>query len=865
MNMSIPWMTNRPALALVAGLTLTVFLADLAAPTGLGLWLCYALPMFILVRANGTGKLMPFLALISVLAFLDHYLSAPGVPPLYSIFNRTAGLAALWLLGWQLIQMEGMETRLRKKRLLLEAVVDTVPSMVVMTGPDGRIEIFNRACEELTGYSRAEVVGRTIPELFLPAEWVPVVLERFANPYATELKLPYENPWRTKSGEERMIEWRCAALPISPQGHPSVLGAGVDVTERRRLEDALQASHKALETKVAERTASLEAANALLNLEIEERKRVEHAVRENEARFRALIENSSDIISLLDGDGSIRFLSPSMARLLGYAPEELLGTSGFDLVHPDELQETLAGLGDAIRNPGAVIVVEHRLRHKGGQWICFESHGRSFLEDPAVRGIVVNSRDISERKRAEEALRASESLLKTAFDNIPVEFWVRDREQLCTMQSALVVQNWGDQLGKTVGEAGVDEQSLAIWRENNRRALQGEIVRGEVAYGHGLDRRWCFNVLAPVRTGGEITGMLGINIDITELKRAEMALRVSESRFRTLFEAAPTGISIIGEDYRFIEINKALAKMLGYGQEGIVGLSAAQVTHSEDVEKSREMAGKLFTGEHDSFELEKRYVRKNGEVFWGRLRGSLLRSEQGGTPTAIGIITDITDQKEAERRRIENLERQRDTLVREVHHRIKNNLQGVIGLLRQSTHGRPELKELIETAVARIGAIALVHGLHGSSRSDALQIRDILTGIVMDKKRTFPEVSIEVAMETTEASWSIQEREAVPLALAINELVINAIKACLREGGDKPPVYLSLEEREFDAVVEVRNACGNLPEGFDFETGKELGTGLQLIKALLPSDGARLVFSGGEPAGVSAELSIAPPVLTKPA
>jgi len=122
----------------------------------------------------------------------------------------------------------------------LEELVETAGNLIVLTDPEGRIVLFNRACEELTGYKREEVFGKTIPELFLPPEWVPVVQKRFADPYAREVRAPHENPWRTKSGEERIIEWRCAVIPSPEDGRPCVLGTGTDITERKRMEEEIK-------------------------------------------------------------------------------------------------------------------------------------------------------------------------------------------------------------------------------------------------------------------------------------------------------------------------------------------------------------------------------------------------------------------------------------------------------------------------------------------------------------------------------------------------------------------------------------------------------------------------------------------------
>lgn len=126
-----------------------------------------------------------------------------------------------------------------KGHLLLNTLIETAPVLIVLTDPDGRITLFNRTCEELTGYHRSEVIGKTIPEMFLPTEWIPLVLKCFANPYAPELLAPHEIPWKTKSGGERLIEWRCTALSSPGHGKPCILGIGIDITTQKKMEKEL--------------------------------------------------------------------------------------------------------------------------------------------------------------------------------------------------------------------------------------------------------------------------------------------------------------------------------------------------------------------------------------------------------------------------------------------------------------------------------------------------------------------------------------------------------------------------------------------------------------------------------------------------
>lgn len=131
-----------------------------------------------------------------------------------------------------------------------------------------------------------------------------------------------------------------------------------------------------------------------------ERQRAEEALRHREEHFRALIEHALDIVAILNEDGTFRYLSPAITRVLGYQPAELLGTPDEALIHPDDL----IGLRDTrarfLRTPGATIMVEYRARHKDGSFRALEAIGNNLLHHPAMAGIVINARDISERKEA---------------------------------------------------------------------------------------------------------------------------------------------------------------------------------------------------------------------------------------------------------------------------------------------------------------------------------------------------------------------------------------------------------------------------------------------------------------------------------
>jgi PAS domain S-box-containing protein len=132
-----------------------------------------------------------------------------------------------------------------------------------------------------------------------------------------------------------------------------------------------------------------------------ERKRAEEALRSSEERFRSLVQNALDIITVLEADGTVRYESPAIERILGYAPQELIGTNAFDYVHLEDVERVRSVFAETLLSHEVSPFVEFRFRHADGSWRYLEAIGYNRLEDPSVKGMVVNSRDVTERKQAE--------------------------------------------------------------------------------------------------------------------------------------------------------------------------------------------------------------------------------------------------------------------------------------------------------------------------------------------------------------------------------------------------------------------------------------------------------------------------------
>ncbi len=177
-----------------------------------------------------------------------------------------------------------------------------------------------------------------------------------------------------------------------------------------KLYESLRQANQLLEQRVRERTAALEDANLKLQEEINGHKRTEQKLAASEARFRRLIENASDLITVVDEHGIIRFQGPSSERILGFPPEEMMGHEAFEWVHPDDLPKAKEAIRRTVEQPGQPVSIEYRVRHRNGHWRVLESIGRNMPDPSGAVFIIVNSRDVTEQRELQDQLRQAQKM-----------------------------------------------------------------------------------------------------------------------------------------------------------------------------------------------------------------------------------------------------------------------------------------------------------------------------------------------------------------------------------------------------------------------------------------------------------------------
>jgi diguanylate cyclase (GGDEF)-like protein/PAS domain S-box-containing protein len=267
-----------------------------------------------------------------------------------------------------------------------------------------------------------------------------------------------------------------------------------------------------------------------LQAQVGERERAEQALRHSEEYFRSLTENASDVVSVLEADGTVRYHSTAIARILGYPPEVLVGTRAFAGAHPDDREALEAAFAAVRRTPGAVRSITYRNRHASEGWRVLESTATNLLHAPAVAGVVVNSRDVTERSVAEEALRESEIRFRTVAESLGEGLLITDLDDVIQYANPRVREIYGWRPEELVGRKGLEvlipPDDVAAFLERMARRAEGIAERYEMrSLRKDGTSGWVEIHGTPFRNAaGDVVGTLGAITDITERKRVQEQL-----------------------------------------------------------------------------------------------------------------------------------------------------------------------------------------------------------------------------------------------------------------------------------------------------------------------------------------------------
>jgi PAS domain S-box-containing protein len=401
-------------------------------------------------------------------------------------------------------------------------------------------------------------------------------------------------------------------------------------------------------------TLAGQVATSLQNARLfEAQKQAEEAVRESQQRFQGLVETLSDWIWEVNADGAYTYVSPKVTDLLGYAPEELLGKTPFDLMPPEEAGRVAAIFGPIASAQQPIVAMENTNVHKDGHLVVFETSGLPFY-DAAGRflGYRGTDRDITERKRAEAALKESEEKFRTLSDESPNMIFINARGRIVYAN-----KRCEEVTGYTVEEfCSEDFSFLALIAPEYRdfvKASFGRHMRGEdvAPYEYALvtkDGRRVEAIMASrlMDYGGE-PAIFGIVTDITERKQAEAALQASVARFEGFAGATQYGFGIADLEGNIVYANAALSQMLGESSPG--AMAGKPIPAYYPPEMQQKLAAEVlptlmqtgrWQGELELQSIDGRRIPVEENYF-------VIRGEDRQPRYIADILTDITERKQA--------------------------------------------------------------------------------------------------------------------------------------------------------------------------------------------------------------------------
>ena len=584
-------------------------------------------------------------------------------------------------------------------------------------------------------------------------------------------------------------------------------------------------------------------------------------LKSQQAELQALLHDRELMFSLSDvgiaylRGGRIERANQALAALTGYADSELTALDPAELALDREAyqrqeQEELRMLRLHGRYHG-----ERQLRRRDGGLMWVQVAQRLVNEADEQAGRICSYVDVQERHRAREELLRQAERTRAVLDSVLVGI-VTVGDGGIEWMNRSARRMFGGELTDFVGEpiatVATPEPEHPLRRTDYLHTLaEGQAQTFECRL-KARDGREFWVVGNAVLTGRGSSGpqLTFALLDIERRRQAEVSIAQAQASLQRIIETAPLAIALFdARSLRVLQVNHMAAAFFGQSAEALLGTTAharLAAPLAESLAADLRSAG----ASNEVLHRELRLDGASGARLWDTRFVSLPSS--GGAPEQVLLVaSDVTEQRAEAQARFEAAIAQREMLVREVHHRIKNNLQGVAGLLQQNAARHPEVAAILGESVGQVQAIAQVYGLQVGA-GGPLRVASVLEAIALSVQRTFGRpVRVQVHGDEP-GQMLLPEAESIPVALTVNELLTNAIKHSAQ--GE---VWCELSLQGEALRVAIRNA-GRLPEGFNLAQFPGGVSGLGLVRALLPRRSATLTLSqqGDE---VLAEVLLRPP------
>lgn len=782
------------------------------------------------------------------------------------------GASASWCLFVHLErELKTRETRLQESQAYNQAVVANAADGILTIDEDGNVQTLNRAAQQLFGVTLQPVKPLNFRQLIgepVQSSTTTDPLNYFlATPSAKISCCQRETIGKRADGTLFPMDLAISEMLLADQR--LFIAICRDITARRQAEETLRSQAQ-------------------------------------------LLDLANDTIIVRDLNERITYWNQGARKLYGWRSKEVLGQEIHSLLQT-QFPQPLAEIQQILQQQGYWSGELIHITREGQQVTVDSRWTLQRGEEGQPVAILELNNDVTDRQRWVKALHESQQMLRLVMDNIPQFVFWKDRNSVylgCNDNVAwlLGLDSPADIVGKTDEDLPITQEIVERYQAQDRQVIETKLPMYHIVEQISLDLPgsqpiWVDANKVPLTdSAGNVIGILGTFEDITERKRAEAALSVSEQRFRATFEQAAVGMAQTTLNGEWLLLNEKLCQIVGYSRQELLKMRGFQeITHPEDLEKEVVYIRRLVSGEVNNYSLEKRYLRKDGSSIWVNITVSILH-DVDNHQTLMGVVEDIQERKQAEealRQRAEELTRTTTILARTttnlkkrnqeldqfayvVSHDLKAPLRAIANLSSwieedlegQMTQDTQHQMNLLRGRVHRMEG--LIEGLLQYSRvgriktaTERVDLNQLLAEIV-DSLAPPAGFTIEIP-----PNLPVFVTERLPLEQVFTNLISNAIKHNKQASG-----YVKISLRELEDFYEFAitdNGPGIAPQYHEkvfviFQTleardkVENTGIGLSLVKKIVETHGGTIKLESQEGQGATfrftwAKNPIVPPEL----
>ncbi|MDS4041858.1 MAG: PAS domain S-box protein [Candidatus Competibacter sp.] len=711
------------------------------------------------------------------------------------------------------------EDALRESEDRFAAFMDHLPAVTFIKDQDSRYLFVNQYFRQHIG---DDWLNKAASEVYPTEVAVPIIADdrqALATGFQRQERLiPLAN------GETRIFE--TVKFPLPRARKPTLLGGfAIDITEHKQAEAELRRHREHLEEMIAERTGELALANQKLRLEIGERERTEQSLRQSEARLHLALEVANAGASEWNVKDNTVVWSPEMFPLFGLPYIEQPGFETWvERLHPDDRDRVLEWVQDNLARRSDLAAQEYRIVRMSGEIRWISDTARIFYDSAGrpERMVGINI-DITQRKQVEEELKENEARLRLALQAANAGVWEWDLRSDRNVASKRTLEIFGRgpeflpfSLEKLLQSIHPDDRTWAqskAWEtvESGKDLnLEFRIVRadGEI--------RWVqdFGTILYDEAGHPLR-MIGTMIDITERKRAEIELKNYRDHLEILVGERTAALEVLNaqmqqeiaerqraeqtlqltqfmvdqsaEEVYFVRpdggfdyVNEAACRALGYSRDELIGLGVPDIAPQYPTMQWLKTWQTLMEAGHTMFETV--HKTKNGELYPVEITADYLRF--GDAEYSCAFVRDIRERRATEEKIKASLQ-EKEVLLKEIHHRVKNNLQVIISLLdlQADVVGEQATRDQFRESRDRVRSMALIHErLYRAADLASIDFAEYVRKLTDSLFSSYASANRLITLQTNIEPLSISVEHAVPCGLIINELITNALKYAFPPG-----------------------------------------------------------------------------------